>query len=510
MNPSLWRQAKLNGIHGLFEVVPGIYQVRGYDISNMTLIDGRTGWIVVDPLDSRETAAAALALARRHLGEKPVVAVIFTHSHVDHFGGVDGVLPDEATRARSAHHRAARLHRGGDQRERPRRRRHGPARELHVRHAARARPARPRRHRPRQGAARAAHRHRRADRHGRPHAAGDGDRRRALRLPVRAGVGGARRADLLPAGREGLLRRRDRDRTRCTTSTRCAAPRCATRSRWSGYIDEATRLLRRRRGGLREPPLAGLGQRARRRLPEEAARHVPLHPRPDAAPGERRARRRGRSPRSSSCRRRCARSSRAAATTAPCATTRRPSTRATSAGTTATPRTSIRCRPSRRAKVRRGDGRRGRGAAARTRGVRPRRLSLGRDAAQPRRLRRARRTPRRASCWRATYDQLGYQAESGPWRDVYLTGALELRHGVQGCRARSARRAPGLLRTCPLDRFFDVDGGAPERSEGRRQGHDDQLRLHRPRRDLRPRARERRPAPPRAPSPIRGGRHRAS
>src|SRR5262249_56228544 len=79
VNPSLWRQAKLNGVHGLFEVVPGIHQVRGYDISNMTIIHGHTGWIVVDPLASRETAARALALARRELGQQPVVAVLFTH-----------------------------------------------------------------------------------------------------------------------------------------------------------------------------------------------------------------------------------------------------------------------------------------------------------------------------------------------------------------------------------------------------------------------------------------------
>jgi alkyl sulfatase BDS1-like metallo-beta-lactamase superfamily hydrolase len=93
VNPSLWRQARLNGSHGLFEVVPGIHQLRGYDVSNMTLIEGRSGWIVVDPLTTRETAAAAIALARRHLGDRPVSAVIFTHSHVDHFGGIEGVLP---------------------------------------------------------------------------------------------------------------------------------------------------------------------------------------------------------------------------------------------------------------------------------------------------------------------------------------------------------------------------------------------------------------------------------
>lgn len=96
VNPSLWRQAKLNGLHGLFEVTEGIYQVRGYDLSNMSLIRGKTGWIVVDPLTTAETATAALALARKHLGEDPVVAVIFTHSHIDHFGGIDAVLPPDA------------------------------------------------------------------------------------------------------------------------------------------------------------------------------------------------------------------------------------------------------------------------------------------------------------------------------------------------------------------------------------------------------------------------------
>ncbi|MBI5506685.1 MAG: MBL fold metallo-hydrolase, partial [Deltaproteobacteria bacterium] len=97
VNPSLWRQAKLNGIHGLFQVADGIYQVRGYDLSNLSLIRGRSGWIVVDPLTAKETAAAALALARKHLGNEPIVAVIFTHSHIDHFGGIGAVLEDPTT-----------------------------------------------------------------------------------------------------------------------------------------------------------------------------------------------------------------------------------------------------------------------------------------------------------------------------------------------------------------------------------------------------------------------------
>lgn len=92
VNPSLWRQASLNNIHGLFEVTNGIYQVRGYDLSNMTIIEGATGWIIVDPLTSRETAAAAIEFARSHLEARPIIAIIFTHSHMDHFGGVLGVL----------------------------------------------------------------------------------------------------------------------------------------------------------------------------------------------------------------------------------------------------------------------------------------------------------------------------------------------------------------------------------------------------------------------------------
>jgi alkyl sulfatase BDS1-like metallo-beta-lactamase superfamily hydrolase len=91
VNPSLWRQSMLAAKQGLYEVVEGIYQVRGLDLSNLTVVEGDTGVIVIDPLISTETAAAALALYRKHRGDKPVVAVIYTHSHVDHFGGVFGV-----------------------------------------------------------------------------------------------------------------------------------------------------------------------------------------------------------------------------------------------------------------------------------------------------------------------------------------------------------------------------------------------------------------------------------
>ncbi len=96
VNPSLWRQARLNSHHGLFEVAPGCWQARGYDLSNVTFISGAEGWVVIDPLTTEATAAACLQLANEHLGSRPVTAVIYTHSHVDHFGGVHGVTSQEA------------------------------------------------------------------------------------------------------------------------------------------------------------------------------------------------------------------------------------------------------------------------------------------------------------------------------------------------------------------------------------------------------------------------------
>ncbi|GGF22482.1 alkyl/aryl-sulfatase [Subtercola lobariae] len=91
VHPSLWRQSQLVAAHGLFEVVPGIYQGRGFDLSNITFVESDNGVIVIDPLISTETAAAALELYREHRGDRAVVAVIYTHSHADHFGGVKGV-----------------------------------------------------------------------------------------------------------------------------------------------------------------------------------------------------------------------------------------------------------------------------------------------------------------------------------------------------------------------------------------------------------------------------------
>ena len=95
VNPSLWRQAGFNAAHGLYEVVDGIWQVRGFDTSSVTFIRGDEGWIVIDPLTTEESARAAYELATEHLGERPVTAVIYTHSHLDHYGGVLGVVDVE-------------------------------------------------------------------------------------------------------------------------------------------------------------------------------------------------------------------------------------------------------------------------------------------------------------------------------------------------------------------------------------------------------------------------------
>jgi alkyl sulfatase BDS1-like metallo-beta-lactamase superfamily hydrolase len=99
-HPSLWRQGRLSRIAGLFELAPGFYQLRGFDLSNMHVVEGREGIVVIDPLVSTESAAAALALYREHRGERPVTGLIYTHSHVDHFGGAKGILTQEEIESR--------------------------------------------------------------------------------------------------------------------------------------------------------------------------------------------------------------------------------------------------------------------------------------------------------------------------------------------------------------------------------------------------------------------------
>lgn len=99
VNPSLWRQAQLNAIHGLFEVTEGMYQIRGMDLANMTIIESETGLIIIDPLLTPATAKAGLELYYQNRPEKPVVAVLYTHNHADHFGGVKGVTNEADVRA---------------------------------------------------------------------------------------------------------------------------------------------------------------------------------------------------------------------------------------------------------------------------------------------------------------------------------------------------------------------------------------------------------------------------
>lgn len=99
VNPSLWRQARINNQHGLFQLADRIYQVRGFDLANMTVIAGDRGWIIVDPLTTVETAQAALAFVNQTLGERPVTGLLFTHSHIDHFGGALGIVSAEAVHA---------------------------------------------------------------------------------------------------------------------------------------------------------------------------------------------------------------------------------------------------------------------------------------------------------------------------------------------------------------------------------------------------------------------------
>ena len=99
-HPSLWRQSRLSRIAGLFELAPGFYQLRGFDLSNMHVIEGDEGIVVIDPLVCAETAAAALMLYREHRGERPVTGLVYTHSHVDHFGGAKGIVSQEEIDAR--------------------------------------------------------------------------------------------------------------------------------------------------------------------------------------------------------------------------------------------------------------------------------------------------------------------------------------------------------------------------------------------------------------------------
>ena len=287
VNPSLWRQARLNMNNGLFQVTDRIYQVRGFDISNMTIIEGSRGLIVIDPLISAEVARAGLELYWQHRGRKPVTAVIYSHSHVDHFGGVRGVIDEggrEGGQCRS--HRAGPLHGGGDEGERAGRHADGPPRHVPVRRAAAQGAARPGRCGAWQGHLA---RHRHPDPADARHPAADRDaydRRRRDDLPARAGYRGAGRdAHVLPRP-EGAEPRRERHAqpAQHLSDPRRAGARC---QRLGQVPQRGARQLRAQgRRGVRAAPLAGVGQRAAARLPRQAARHLQVPARPDAAADE--------------------------------------------------------------------------------------------------------------------------------------------------------------------------------------------------------------------------------
>ena len=286
VNPSLWRQAKLNGINGLFKVTDRVYQVRGYDLSNMSVIEGDSGRILVDPLTTVDTSRKALALVNRQLGERPIVAVILTHSHIDHFGGIKGVISAEDVRSGAVRVIAPKdfLIEAVSENVLA-----GPVmarRSMYMYGAPLARSARGHVD---SGLGKAPasqhHLHPAADRDRRPHRAGDADRRRRLRLSVRPPLRSADRAHLLPAAAAGVLRRRDRlpEHAQPLHAARRQGARCAAVERLHRPGDRPVRRPDRR--GLQQPSLAGVGPREGDRLPEEAARHVQVHPRPDAPPG---------------------------------------------------------------------------------------------------------------------------------------------------------------------------------------------------------------------------------
>jgi hypothetical protein len=288
VNPSLWRQARLNRTHGLFQVSPRIFQVRGFDIANITFIEGDTGLIALDALTVADTAAAALALYRKHRdpeGRRVLHTVMYSHSHGDHFGGVRG--PGDAGRRRrrpGAGDRARRLPARGGGRERDRRRADVPPRAFQFGHTL---PKGPRgqvdaglgKTMPlgRAGLIAPTLSHHPALRDAR-------DRRRDDRIPARARHRGAGRdALLVPAGRRAEPGREHQPHAaQPVPLARLAGARRAGLGQ--APARGAAPLGRRHPGRLRAAPLAHLGQRARLHLPGRAARPVPHAARPDGAP----------------------------------------------------------------------------------------------------------------------------------------------------------------------------------------------------------------------------------
>src|SRR5438552_3795163 len=190
VNPSLWRQAQLNGIHGLFKVTDRVYQVRGFDIANMTIIEGNTSLIIIDPLTTTETAHAALELYYQHRPKKRVGTVIYSHNHGDHFGGVKGVISEADVAVGKVRVLAVRVHGSPGGRQLSGRQCNEPTCAVPVRRCAAAGTARSSRFRVGQeGGARHGHPDR-ADRHDQQEYGKARHRWRGDRVSARAWLGG--------------------------------------------------------------------------------------------------------------------------------------------------------------------------------------------------------------------------------------------------------------------------------------------------------------------------------
>ncbi len=303
VNPSLWRQARLNNQVGLFKVTDGIHQLRGFDLANITLIDGATGWIVVDTLTSRETAAAAMAFARQHLGRQEGVGGDLhpqPHRPLRRRAGRD--LGAGGRAAQGAGGRAGRVHGRGHERERVDGRGDGAALDVHVRQPSGALGA-------------AAWSTRAWARRWRYGTVGILAPNRIVdRTPQEMTIDGVRFVFQNVPGSEApaeLTFYLPELKAYCGAemlshtmhnlyTLRGAKVRDALK--WAGYIDAGAGQRRRRRGLFRLASLAGLGQGAHRAVHDRAARRLPLHARPDGANDERGPVDAARSPSRSSCR----------------------------------------------------------------------------------------------------------------------------------------------------------------------------------------------------------------
>ncbi len=282
--PSLWRQSRLTAIQGLFEIAPRFFQVRGLDLSNMEIVEGHDGIIVIDPLISIECAAAGLALYREHRGDRPVTAVVYTHSHVDHFGGVAGVVSAEDVDSgrvpilapegflehavrENAFAGPAMARRAGYMYEAMLER--GPREQVGCGLGLTTSVGRNSLYAPTVEITETGQEETR--------------RRHPLRLPAHPGDRGAGRDELPLPRPPGALRRRERDphAPQHPHPARRAGPRRACLGPLPERDDRA--LRRRHRRALRRPSLADLGHRAGHRLPPQAARPLRLPPRPNAS-----------------------------------------------------------------------------------------------------------------------------------------------------------------------------------------------------------------------------------